>query len=283
MEAKLLKAERFVDQRTGCSYRYVFSTTEYFRPHYHDYYEIFFVVDGTAQHIVNGGEFDLSRGSIVFIRPSDTHDYVCDKNLFYSMLNITFTTEIAEEIFSFLGEGFDKDALLSSKFPPHVNFGEREFEHLMKKMAPIRTIDVNAPQKLKTALKLFILEAFTKCFDTSHDIEVELPKWLQELCDKMSKNNNFIVGAGRMLELSGKSREHLSRSLKKYTGLTVSDYVNGLRIRFIANMLLNSNYSVADIVFESGFNNISWASRLFKQTYGVTMSQYRKGKEKTQT
>jgi AraC-like DNA-binding protein len=44
-------------------------------------------------------------------------------------------------------------------------------------------------------------------------------------------------------------------------------------------MLINSNYSIADIVFESGFNNLSWASRLFKQTFGVTMNQYLLGKK----
>ena len=41
-------------------------------------------------------------------------------------------------------------------------------------------------------------------------------------------------------------------------------------------MLKNSNHDIADIVFESGFGNISWASELFKERYGMTMSEYRK-------
>lgn len=278
MEAKLLTAERFVDMKTGCSYRYIFSTTEYFRPHYHDYYEMFFVIDGKAKHIVNGKTCELKRGNVVFIRPDDTHDYVCDKKLFYSMLNITFTRELAEEIFAFLGDGFDKAALLNSEMPPQRDLSEKEFEYLMRKMTPIRTIESSESDKLKTSLKVFLLEVFAKYFGASYSIENELPQWLYALCDEMNKSDNFILGAERMLELSGKSREHLSRSLKKYTGFTVSDYINNLRIKFIANMLINSNYSVADIVFESGFNNLSWASRLFKQTYGCTMSQYRSGK-----
>ena len=46
MEPKLLTAERFVDQRIECMYRYILSDTEYFRPHYHDYFEIFLVLSG---------------------------------------------------------------------------------------------------------------------------------------------------------------------------------------------------------------------------------------------
>lgn len=279
MDVKLLTADRFVDQKMGCSYRYIFSTTEYFRPHYHDYYEIFFVIDGKAKHIVNNSTFDLKPGSIVFIRPHDTHDYVCDKNSSYSMLNITFTREIAKEIFEFLDDGFDKDTLLNCQFPPQINLSEKEFTRLMRKMAPIRTIDAENPPKLKTALKVFLLEVISRYFGAVHGVDSDMPQWLSELCNKMSSSDNFIGGAERMLELSGKSREHLARTLRKYTGLTVSDYVNSLRIKFIANMLINSNYSIADIVFESGFNNLSWASRLFKQTFGVTMNQYRLGKK----
>ena len=50
MDAKLLTADRFVDMRTGIMYRYVHSETEYFRPHYHDYCEVFEVLEGAAQH-----------------------------------------------------------------------------------------------------------------------------------------------------------------------------------------------------------------------------------------
>ena len=79
-----------------------------------------------------------------------------------------------------------------------------------------------------------------------------------------------------MFELSDRSREHVSRSLKKYTGMTVSEFVNDLRLTFVANMLKNSNHSVSHILFESGFNNVSWASELFRKKYGMTMREYRK-------
>ena len=79
-----------------------------------------------------------------------------------------------------------------------------------------------------------------------------------------------------MLELSPKSREHTLRSIKKHTGLTATEYINSLRLNFIANMLRNSNHSVSDIIYESGFNNISWASNLFREKFKMTMSKYRK-------
>ena len=92
----------------------------------------------------------------------------------------------------------------------------------------------------------------------------------------MKHNSNFTYGIERMLSLTDKSREHLARSIKKYLGVTLSEFINDLRLSFIANMLKNSNHDIADIIFESGFGNISWASVCFKKKYGKTMREYRK-------
>ena len=46
-------------------------------------------------------------------------------------------------------------------------------------------------------------------------------------------------------------------------------------------MLKNSNHGIADIVFESGFGNLSWAAELFRKKYGLTMSAYRKDPQST--
>lgn len=81
-----------------------------------------------------------------------------------------------------------------------------------------------------------------------------------------------------MAELYGKSKEHLARSMKKYTGMTLSRYINDLRINYAANLLLNTNLSVTDICFESGFGNVSCFYKSFNEAYGVSPNKYRKGR-----
>lgn len=277
MEPKLLTAQRFVDTQNGISYRYVHSDTEYFRPHYHDYYEMFLLLDGKATHIVNGKNISLTRGALVFIRPSDVHDYVVRDGVVFSMLNLTFTSETLEMLFEYLGDGFPCKSLLDAKTPPQVMLNDNEFEYILSHMTTIRTIDSADGERLCTSLRVLLFRIFTRFFaDFEENSSPELPEWLAELCDEMSRNGNFTYGIQRMIELSGRSREHLSRSVKKYIGVTLSEFINDMRLRFICNMLKNSNHDIADIIFESGFGNISWASELFKKKYGITMSEYRK-------
>ena len=276
MEPKLLTADRFVDKLAGCSYRYVYSATEYFRPHYHDFFEIFIPLEGEAMHVVGDERIPLKRGKAVFIRPSDVHDYVCDEDSGYSMLNITFTKDTADEIFAFLGSGFKKEALLSPALPPEVELGDAGMAALTLKMAEITALGEN-PEKLKTHLKVLILSLLSDHFSKFREVKNSpIPEWLSELRKNVKKDLNFALGAEALPAMCGKSREHIARSMKKYYGVTVSEFIGGLRLNYIANMLTHSDKKIVDIVFDSGFGNLSWANDCFTKKYGCTMSAYRK-------
>ena len=277
MEAKLLTAERFVDMSTGFLYRYVVSDTEYFRLHYHDYSEIFIVLEGKAKHLVNGTVVHLKPRDLVFIRPEDTHDYISEDGSSFSMLNITFTLDTLQSIFDYLGEGFPSKALMDAKLPPTIRLTGGEFEALQSKMKTIGSIPRAETAKLKTALRTLRVEVLTRYFSDYTAVENENPAWLEAICTEVRKNGGFVEGSERLFALTDKSREHVCRSMKKYMGLTVTEFINDLRLNYIANMLINSNHSITEIVFDSGFNNLSWASGLFKEKYGMTLGAYRRG------
>lgn len=275
MEPKLLQASRFVDQEIGCSYRYVFSETERFRPHWHEYYEVFLMLDGTAVHKVNGANIPLSKGSLVFIRPSDCHDYAVEAGNTCSFLNLTYSMSTVESVLSFLGEGFPVNALLETKYPPEIRLTEYEFARFNGKMDSIRALDPSDSARRKTLLHILLFDILTRYFSNTEVVRDYIPAWLENMCSKVKQNGGFTQGTDYFLSLTHHSREHVSRCMKKYMGMTVSTYINDLRLNYIANMLRDSNHSITEIIFESGFNNISWASEQFKNKYGATMSQYR--------
>ena len=277
MEAKLLVADRFIDMNTEISYRYVYSDTEYFVKHYHDYFEVFLILDGSVFHHVNNATIKLHKGSIVFIRPEDRHTYSLEKGNKFSMLNITFTSKTAEELFSYLGEGFPKSQLFDSFLPPEVHLDSFELEKFLKRANGLGAIDPKDIFGIKTALRILLFDIFVKYFSEQETSEEKIPLWLDEMCSKVKRNNRFALGSEYFFSLSNKSREHISRCMKKHTGMTVTEYINMLRLNFIANMLRNSNHSISDIIYDSGFNNISWASEQFKKKYGVSMRDYRVG------
>ena len=124
MEPKLLTADRFVDPHTGCSYRYIYSDTEYFRPHFHDYYEMFVLLDGCAHHFINESDVILQKGAVVLIRPADTHDYLCVNGEPFSMLHFAFTQKTKSALFE---SGFHNASRASEFFlkkTRHISKGD---------------------------------------------------------------------------------------------------------------------------------------------------------------
>ena len=281
MKPKRLTAERFVDTRTGCSYRYVYSTTEYFRPHNHDYFEIFLLLSGHAVHLINGEEQKLAPGMLVLIRPFDLHDYRTVDGQPFSMLNITFTQETCQTLFTYLGLGFPNEALLEVSQPPTVQLTQTQIERLESQMAEIRAVGPENSAQLQYRLRCLLFRLFTRYFgDSSPDKQNSaVPDWLEALCEQMQQNGNFMQGSSRLFALTDRSREHVSRCMKKYIGMTVSEYINHLRLNYIANTLLNSNHTITDIVYASGFNNLSWANTQFRKKYHMSMSEYRRSHE----
>lgn len=274
MEPKMLDARHQVDMETGCLCRYVRSDTEYLRPHYHNYYELFLVVKGSIHHIVNDREQILSVGQLLFIRDFDLHDYKLAEGEYFEFINLAFTKEAFRSMLTFLGSGFPVEPLLTAEFPPIVNL----LPHAREKLAySLIELNQNADKKeIYFKARALLVSVFTEYFYNYHETRQEIPFWLSSVYEKMKRPQNFIAGAGQMYELSGKSREHVTRCMQQYYQTTPTAYVSDLRLGHAANLLLVSNLSVTDICYECGFENLSWFYKRFAKKYGFTPSEYRK-------
>ena len=64
--------------------------------------------------------------------------------------------------------------------------------------------------------------------------------------------------------ISGKTASAFSRSFLRHTGMALVQYVNRLRVNLACQLLMSENtFSITDICFEVGFNNISNFNRQF--------------------
>lgn len=64
------------------------------------------------------------------------------------------------------------------------------------------------------------------------------------------------------------------RYFKKKTGKTFKDFMNEIRLGNAAKLLLKGDLTIAEVAFESGFNNPSYFNRLFKRMKGITPKAY---------
>ena len=80
-------------------------------------------------------------------------------------------------------------------------------------------------------------------------------------------------------DLSGKfsrSKSHISHMFKKENGMSVRAYCNMLKINDAKNLLRDTELSVTDIAYDTGFDDVSYFMYTFRRETGITPLQYRK-------
>lgn len=110
---------------------------------------------------------------------------------------------------------------------------------------------------------------------------------LFSLCEKMEESeynmmlqylaeNHTTVTLASFCKYFSRSKSYVSHTFKSTFGVSFSAYCNNLRLNDAKNLLLVTDSSVTDIAINSGFNDVSYFVRLFKERYGLSPLQFRK-------
>lgn len=65
------------------------------------------------------------------------------------------------------------------------------------------------------------------------------------------------------------------RMIRKHTNRTFIELLNDVRLSHAARLLINTNYTVAEIGYMCGFNNLSYFNRVFRRKNGCTPRELR--------
>ena len=89
-------------------------------------------------------------------------------------------------------------------------------------------------------------------------------------------NLDQVIRLEDVAKVAHMSPKSFSRFFKKNTGKAFIQYVNELRVGLACRKLMQSEASVSEICYASGFNNLSNFNRQFKERKGVSPKEFRK-------
>ncbi|MGE5613001.1 MAG: AraC family transcriptional regulator [Bacillota bacterium] len=245
--------------------------------HSHDYFEAFLVISGSAVHHVNGGNFDLSKGSLVIVRPEDEHCYLHPMSSDFKFINLIIVTESFNRLICFLGNGFNSRELLESKYPPQRDLRGTKFEPLVSTLDRLMVFPKTDIERYNTAFLFAVIEIVC-CFFYENEFgsNRSTPIWINRLVSEMYKPENYSRGLEAMYNLSNCTPEHLCRAFKKYLHTTPSKFLNKLRLEEAARRIIYTDDPIIDISEGVGFENLSHFYHLFKAQYNMSPCKYRK-------
>ena len=103
--------------------------------------------------------------------------------------------------------------------------------------------------------------------------------FLAKLLDIMDKNmDNNTLTVDELVEEMNMGRTVFFNKLKSLTGLSPVEFIREMRIKRAAQLLEDRKYNITEVTYMVGMNDSRYFSKCFKNTYGMTPSEYRKQK-----
>lgn len=244
-------------------------------PHSHDFFEILLLLEGEQEYTSKQFRCLLQPGSLMLVRPGEVHSRKYTQKGCH--INLAFSHQVAEALFSYLGPGFPAADILNAPEPPIVLLSQSEKESVKNMLEEVGCTNITNSAQIKTNLRILIMKIIVKYFANHHSfLTTQETSWFPNLLQEIESNRNFIEGIDRLVEISGKSHEHLCRVFKSELNCTPTDYINKLKMNFAANQLIHTDASILDICLTVGFSNLSYFYQIFKNTYHLSPAKFRK-------
>jgi len=108
-------------------------------------------------------------------------------------------------------------------------------------------------------------------------VDREFLKKAQKIIEKNLLNPNFNVD--EFASEMNLGRTIFFSKVKTITGQTPNEYIQTIRLKKAADMLVNeSNKNVSEIAYDTGFNSPRYFAMAFKKHFGVAPSDYVKNR-----
>jgi len=249
--------------------------------HYHPEIELTLIVSSTGQRYVGDHIGRFAPGDLVLLGPNLPHMYVNDEK---------FRGPAHSIVIQFLPECLGRDffnssemkaiRLLLSKSRVGLHFHGRTRDRIAPLLEQFKSLQ--GPARIMALLN--ILDLLTRSSECrmlasptySPSLAIYQGERINRVCELISKKFKDGVTqseAARMAKMSGPS---FSRFFRRATNKTFRGFLNEVRVGYASQLLLETDRTIAEACYESGFGNLSNFNRQFLKLRKASPRAYRK-------
>ncbi|OAB47598.1 AraC family transcriptional regulator [Paenibacillus antarcticus] len=251
--------------------------------HYHDAYEILYLISGELYYYIENQSYQIVSGSLLLIRMSDAHKLLNPNGAIFERVTLLFQEEYICELLA--GES-DFDPLISFRYGSSVvrlrgseqGFVEAIFDKMIVEQA------TKLPET-NLYLKIILIELLIfiqRKRSSGQHAQLSTDKVHQQISRVVHYINHHFDQRLTLEDISNRfylSTSHLSRSFKESTGFTFIEYVNNVRVKRACYLLKESKLSVTEIAERVGFESSTHFGRRFKSIVGHAPLKFRQANE----
>ena len=236
-------------------------------PHYHNYYEIYYLMQGRCNMLIDDSIYNLIPNDLVLIPPNVIHKTTYTDNT-RQRVAITFTEDyIAPCLSDILKDGCSINVFRI----PNSDFVKDVFQKISIEV-------VNESEISKELLKCYLTEllAYVARNIKCKIEDSENSSLMNHVMDYILENYDSNITLDTLATISGYSKNYFSKLFKETVGMCYKEYITLTRLKVAENLLRTTNKSIREIAIACGFNDSNYFSTVFQNKYGIPPTKYKK-------
>ena len=251
--------------------------------HFHDFYELALVVEGTGLHTTTAGEQRVHRGTVIFVSPGISHGWRMGESLV--VYNCMLRVEAAQFDLpwarrdQWLGHLFGPPGV-ESRHPVTATIDETALEDCLAHLDAIRERPAaERSEAYDLGHLLLALDVLARYLDREQPERVVVdPRASELVAAAIDLLDRDLQRRWTLEELAGQlyvGTFHLVRQFNRWVGLPPIAYLNRRRAERAAMLLATTDVPIGSIGAEVGWPDPSQFSRRFRQHMEVSPRSYR--------
>ena len=279
---KLFKINR--ESHDDCSFSIKKTEEKHFLKiwHYHPEFELVLILKSSGTRFIGDSISKFSEGEIILLGPNLPHMWLNDQIYFKENSSLKASAIAVHFTREFLGRDFFETPQLQNinkllnKAGLGLSFKKTNIE-ILNKIIYLN----NFPSFERTIQFLEILDKLANCNYEQiasggylNENQSTSAKVFNKVYEYIFKNFKQPLNLDEVADLLPMNPSAFSRLFSRVHKKSFTRYVNEIRIGYACKLLIEQQYPINFICYESGFNSLSNFNKQFKSITGKTPSEY---------
>lgn len=238
--------------------------------HWHDYYELGYVIDGSARHVVNGVPRPLAPGGVFLLTPTDFHALRVTSDTPLTCYNVVIEPRVVERWLDWMGPSPATVTGSPWLADDCADLGV-DFDRLWRESDGRRP---GAAALADAVLGCILIEVARRCAipaaagaagpPAPRDVAVDIRRAVQYV-ERHFREPLTLAQVAAYVHLSP---NYLSERFSRLVGVSFQTYLQNRRLRFARSLLTSTTLGVTEICHAAGFNSPSHFGRAYRRRFG---------------
>ncbi|MDN5216919.1 AraC family transcriptional regulator [Fulvivirgaceae bacterium BMA12] len=254
--------------------------------HYHKELELAHIIEGYGTRYVGSSIKSYKEGDMVLVGEELPHVWMSD-DTFYEEDCKQWTRAIVVKFYpDFAGKDFLRipDVYPIIKVLEEASGGLRIKGATNKAIGKIlfKMLEQSPLEQIASLIQILSLISKSEDISVLSDFDHHKSSNPKEK-DRMNRiiqhtmlNFKENITLAEIADVANLSKSAFCRYFKNTVKQSYNEFLYNIRVEFACKMLLESDFGITQIAYESGFNNPSAFSQIFKRVKGISPHQYRK-------